>query len=208
MKIDAQQFDRIARSVFAPVYPLIAEQIIARTGVRQGLCLDIGCGGGYLGAALGRISDLFVRFFDQSAEMLAIAERTIVENGLEQRAATLQGIVTDIGLKDDVVDLAVSRGSVFFWTDLPRALAEIYRVLARGGWAYIGGGFGSRQLREDIERQMAARRAAGEPFSQKVRRNLGSETNVRFLAALEEAGITSFSIVDDEDVGLWMVIRK
>jgi hypothetical protein len=50
MEIDAQKFDRIARGVFAPVYPVIAGQIIARTGVTRGVCLDIGCGGGYLGA--------------------------------------------------------------------------------------------------------------------------------------------------------------
>jgi hypothetical protein len=51
MEIDAQKFDRIARSLFAPVYPVIAGQINARTGVTRGICLDIGRGGGYLGAA-------------------------------------------------------------------------------------------------------------------------------------------------------------
>lgn len=49
MKMDPHEFDRIARGVFAPVYPVIAAQILDRTGIRKGVCLDIGCGGGYLG---------------------------------------------------------------------------------------------------------------------------------------------------------------
>jgi hypothetical protein len=53
IKFDALKFDRIARDVFAPVYPAIAEQIIVRTGVVRGVCLDIGCGGGYLGLGTG-----------------------------------------------------------------------------------------------------------------------------------------------------------
>jgi SAM-dependent methyltransferase len=79
MKIDAQKYDHIARGVFAPVYPVIAHQILSRTCVTQGVCLDIGCGGGYLGAALARTTDLFLHFFDSSEEMLAIANRTIRE---------------------------------------------------------------------------------------------------------------------------------
>ena len=75
MKMDPQKYNVIARTVFAPVYPLISDQIIACTGINRGVCLDIGCGGGYLGAALARISNLFIYFLDQSSEMLEIACR-------------------------------------------------------------------------------------------------------------------------------------
>ena len=124
MTIDAQKYDKIARTVFAPVFPLIADQIIAYTGVTQGTCLDIGCGGGYLGAALADKTDLFVRLFDTSPDMLEVAKRTIAENKLIERADTLQGDVTAIPLPDNTIDLAVSRGSIFFWDDLPRALTD------------------------------------------------------------------------------------
>jgi ubiquinone/menaquinone biosynthesis C-methylase UbiE len=208
MDHDIQQFDHIARTIFAPAYPVIAEQIISRTGVTRGVCLDIGCGGGYLGAALARTTDLSVYFFDKSADMLAIAARTIAENGLENRSTTLHGEVTAIVLEDESVDLVVSRGSIFFWDDLPRAFSEIHRVLATGGWAYIGGGFGSRAIKEDIERQMDADRQRGERFRARVRRNLGPETREQFETALNAAGITCFSIVHSEEIGLWLVMRK
>jgi ubiquinone/menaquinone biosynthesis C-methylase UbiE len=208
MEIDAKKYDHIARSVFAPVYPLIADQIIARTGVTRGVCLDIGCGGGYLGAALARATDLFIRFFDQSEEMLAIANRTIADSGLQTRADTLQGDVSDMALPDRSVNLAVSRGSIFFWENLSRAVGEIYRVLAPHGWAYIGGGFGSREVKEAVERKMASRNRDGDQFRNQVRRNLSPETRIRFETALKTAGIASFSILHSEEIGLWIVMRK
>ena len=64
MEINIQQFDHIARTVFAPAYPLIADHIIARTGVTRGVCLDIGCGGErqlvLIGRALAQGADIFV----------------------------------------------------------------------------------------------------------------------------------------------------
>ncbi len=52
-EMDVPEFDRIAREVFPPVSLLIAEQIKEITGITEGVCLDIGAGGGYLGIALG-----------------------------------------------------------------------------------------------------------------------------------------------------------
>lgn len=208
MTIDAHKYDKIAKGVFAPVYPLIADQIIAYTGITQGTGLDIGCGGGYLGAALAGKTDLFIRLFDASPDMLEIARRTIDENGLSGRADTLQGDVTTIPLPDNTVDLAVSRGSVFFWDDLPRALADIHRVLAPGGWAYIGGGFGSKAVTESIVEEMTRRNQGSHGFRDRVHRNLGPETRDRFKTALITAGIDRFSILHDDEIGLWMVMRK
>ena len=45
----ALEFDEIAERIFAPIYPVLAAQIMAETGIKRGNCLDIGCGGGLLG---------------------------------------------------------------------------------------------------------------------------------------------------------------
>ncbi len=56
MKVNVTQFDQIAREIFAPIYPVIAEQIVRKTGITAGQCLDVGCGG-YLGMALAKITE-------------------------------------------------------------------------------------------------------------------------------------------------------
>ncbi|NLA76055.1 MAG: class I SAM-dependent methyltransferase, partial [Deltaproteobacteria bacterium] len=148
MDINAKEFSSIAHNIFKPVYPIIAGQIIARTGITSGTCLDIGCGSGYLGAAIAKATQLYVHFLDQSPDMIEIAKQTIQENNIQERSVTITGGVSSIALPDNSINLAVSRGSVFFWEGLPKAFQEIYRVLAPGGCTYIGGGFGTRELKK------------------------------------------------------------
>ncbi len=208
MKIDAQQFDTIARTVFAPVYPLIAEQIIQYTGITSGTCVEIGCGSGYLGAALAAKTDLYLLFLDQSETMLELCERTIDENDLRGRAGLLPGDVGSLALPDGSVDLIISRGSIFFWEDLPRAFGEIYRVLKPGGATFIGGGFGNAAVKESIRLQMAERNQGKDQFGDKMRTNLGPEMRARFEQGLQEAAINQYTILQDEEVGLWIMMQK
>ncbi|MBM9615533.1 class I SAM-dependent methyltransferase [Desulfobulbus rhabdoformis] len=208
MKINAKQFDAIARTVFAPVYPVIAEQIIFHTGITRGTCLDLGCGSGYLGAAVARKTKLDMVFLDQSPEMLKLCARTIDENGLRGRAGLLPGDTGSIALPDGSVDLVISRGSIFFWEDLPQAFREIKRVLAPGGKTFIGGGFGNALLKQSIRLQMAERNQGKDQFGQKMRTNLGAEMRNRFEKNLHQAGISNYSILHDEDIGLWIMMEQ
>lgn len=208
MKMDVNGFDTMARTIFKPAYPLIADQILAHTGVTAGTCLDIGCGGGYLGIELARKSDLTIRFLDQSSQMLEIVKRNLAESGLTRRGETILANVEEIPLPDQSVDLAVSRGSIFFWEDLVAAFREIYRVLSPGGATYIGGGFGSASIREEIGRQMRARDNGDDKWRNMAKRNLGPETRQRIAQALQDAAIANHHVVHNEEQGLWVVMRK
>lgn len=202
--MNAQAYDRIAREIFAPVYPVIAGQIKVRTGITQGVCLDVGCGGGYLGIALAGTTDLQFYLMDKSPEMLEIADTNIVVSGLQRRLRTIQGDVHQIPRDDGSVDLVISRGSLFFWDDKTKAFAEIYRVLAPGGQAYIGGGMGTGELFEKIKEQINQRRhecsldEKGERFA---------DHRVAYRQALDEAGISSYTMTRNEE-GLWIRIHK
>lgn len=204
MEINALEFDRMAREVFAPVYPVLAEQIINRTGINQGCCLDIGCGGGYLGLALARISELETILFDESQDMLSLAQGYISQSGLESRAKTLMGDVHDISLADKSVNLIVSRGSMFFWENRVQAFREIYRVLAVGGVAIIGGGFGNADLLREIEVKMLKK---DPEWKEKRQQRIGQSKVEEYRKELEQAGISSFEITRDE-AGLWITISK
>lgn len=204
MEIDAIEFDRLAREVFAPVYPVLAGQIIERSGISHGTCLDIGCGGGYLGLALARISELETILFDESQDMLDLAGEYIRDSGLAARVTTMLGDVHDIPLGQESIDLAVSRGSMFFWIDRVRAFQEIYRILAPGGTAMIGGGFGTVALLREIEAKMQKR----DPGWKVKRQQRVDRTQVQgYGEELERAAIPSSEILQDE-AGLWVVMRK
>ncbi|MGB5158963.1 class I SAM-dependent methyltransferase [Desulfobacterium sp. N47] len=208
MEINAREFDDIARIMFKPIYPVIADQILDYTNITEGCCLDIGCGGGYLGIELARASNLAICFLDQSRDMLEIVKRNIADNELQGRGETILANVEKIPLPDSSVNLAVSRGSVFFWDDLVQAFREIYRVLAPGGMTYIGGGFGSAGLKEEINSRWRNNHKGRAEWQKMARRNLGPDTPRKFGQALKDAAIPNYELVHSEERGLWIVIRK
>jgi len=204
MKLNAVEFDKIACEVFAPVYPIIAEQIKHKTGINKGTCLDVGSGSGYLGIALARITDLHISLLDKSKEMLEIAVQNIASCGLEARIQTLLGDAQEIPLNDKSIDLVVSRGSIFFWENQQKAFKEIYRVLTPGGAAYIGGGFGTAELKKEIISKMEKR---DRNWQEKINRNIGKNAIETFEKILKQAEISTFEITRDE-AGLWIIIRR
>ncbi|KUO78237.1 MAG: methyltransferase [Desulfosporosinus sp. BRH_c37] len=203
MEMNILEFDKVAREVFAPIYPVIAEQIKLKTGITRGKCLDLGCGGGYLSIALARITGLNIHLLDVSQEMLDIAASNIAENGLEARMQTLLADVQEIPLKDKSVDLIISRGSIFFWEDQQKAFEEIYRVLTPGGVAYIGGGFGTVELKKQIFAEMEKR---DKNWNEESRKRIGKHAIENFREKLQNAKIEVFELNRD-DTGLWIVIR-
>jgi SAM-dependent methyltransferase len=152
--MNVSDYDEVARTINAPLYDYYARRIKEKTGIAEGVCLDAGAGGGYLGLALAKITDLDFIFLDMSAEALKKAKLHIVEDGLQTRAKTLLANVHSIPLAGGSVNLVISRGSTPFWKDPVGALKEIYRVLAPGGKAYVGGGRGTPEIRAQIEERM------------------------------------------------------
>lgn len=201
---DIDAFLAISREVFAPLYPFYAERFLARSGIVAGRCLDLGCGPGALGLAVAEASRCRLVLLDREPAMLRAAAGQTAERGLADRVGLLLGDVHALPLANDSVDLIVSRGSLMFWDDLPRAFAEVDRVLAPAGRAYLGGGLGPPELRQAICREMAKRDArwrAGTPPA--PRPGTDSDSHVRALAV---AGIVDFTVTR-EDTGHWIEIR-
>ncbi|MDD2465889.1 MAG: class I SAM-dependent methyltransferase [Desulfobulbus sp.] len=200
---DVLLYNEVALGVNAPIYTYYATRIVTRTGIVNGRCLDVGCGGGYLGLALARITSLDFVFFDQSPEMLACAEENITRFDCATRARTLHGRVQAIPLEDDSIDLVISRGSVPFWDDLPTAFAELHRVLRPGGQAYVGGGLGDPKDLDKIEKQ----RLLAHPHWKNKGHRPPHHDNQHYTDGLTQAGILSFA-VNRSDEGLWISFSK
>ena len=148
---------KTVKEVFAPVYPLIARQIVDKTAIKHGLCLDVGAGTGHLGIEVAKITNMEVMLMDCSRQMLSIANENIISSALTGQVKTVFGDVCNIPLEDQSVDLVISRGALFFWEDKKKAFNEISRVLTSGGIAYVGGGFGSEDLKNVIDTEMQKR---------------------------------------------------
>ena len=201
----AYEFDEIAQNVFLPIYQLIANQIKKETGIKDGVCLDIGCGGGHLGFALMKITNLDIIFLDNNKDALDISNKRSEDLGMADRTNTILGDVQSIPFKDKSINLVISRGSLWFWEDKKKSLEEIYRVLMENGIAYIGGGFGDEETKKQVYEKMKQR--DGEDFGEK-RRKFTTGNDVEFYTGiLKEIGIKNFNIKDDEE-GLWLIIKR
>jgi SAM-dependent methyltransferase len=195
------------------MYAYYAQKIKEKTGITKGVCIDVGSGGGYLGLALAKITDLDFIFLDISADMLEKARLHIAEDGLQKRAKTLLADVHSIPLPDGSVNLIISRGSIPFWKDPAKALKEIYRILAPGGQAYVGGGRGT----PEIQAQIAAKRkelgmGPGDRSKQKgdkgpAGKGPGGMAQRNYEEILKATGITNYAI-DKGDDGMWIQMWK
>lgn len=194
--------NEIAKTLFAPIYPVIAQDVIDRFGITQGTCLEIGSGPASLAIALAARSGLSIICLDYSDEMHEAAARNIAETGFSDRIHLLCGDVHDIPLADDSADLIISRGSVFFWDDLDTAFREICRVLKPGGKTFIGGGFGNRELRDSISAEMIRKNPDWKEFN---RKNISPDNAERFGSILDGIGVPDYEIACGDE-GLWVVI--
>jgi len=198
------RFADTAANIFAPIYPVIASQIIERTGVTEGIGLDIGSGPGDLALSVAKLTSLKVYALDISPDMFLIVSEKVQSQQMVERVVPILGDVHKMEFSDSFIDIIVSRGSFFFWEDLNRAFSEVYRVLSPDGYAYIGSGFGSAALRDRIVPEMNRT----EPDWKKGDQHRASQCEPDMLAKiLQRAGFKDFSFIQD-DSGFWMVIKK
>jgi ubiquinone/menaquinone biosynthesis C-methylase UbiE len=104
----------------------------------SGTLLEVGSGPGRLALRLARAaSELSVIGVDLSPAMVERATRRATEAGLAEQVRFEVGDVGALPFPEESFDVVVSTLSLHHWPDPPRALAEIHRVLNRGGEALI-----------------------------------------------------------------------
>jgi ubiquinone/menaquinone biosynthesis C-methylase UbiE len=136
--------------------------------------------------------------------MLNFAAGHIREAGLSGRVSPLLADVQSLPFADNSVDLFVSRGSIFFWEDRPGVFSGVYRALAPGGAAYLGGSFGTIALRQEIFARM---REENPHWDRDVARRGASAPPEDLLRDLRAAGVPS-SGIKKEETGFWVEIKK
>ena len=91
---NALEYDAIASGVFAPLYPVVAEAILERTGVVSGRMLDVGCGGGHLGFAVMERAPFEGWLVDVSPDAVELCRERSLGMGLGDRCRCLVGDVS------------------------------------------------------------------------------------------------------------------
>jgi ubiquinone/menaquinone biosynthesis C-methylase UbiE len=198
-----QEFADVSSTIFRPAYPLIASQALERTGVRSGTCLDLGAGTGSFGFEVSKKGNFTLVALDSSLEILKIGSSIFTPHDTKGRVFRVAADVRRLPLKGCSFDLVISRGSVFFWNDLKAAFLEILRVLKPSRLAYIGGGFGSKELKERA-REALIRRCQGQNRAWK--RPWDESWLKDTQAAISSLDVWTRMINDD--TGLWFMIKK
>ncbi|GAB1536901.1 class I SAM-dependent methyltransferase [Geovibrio sp. ADMFC3] len=200
----AQEFDRIATEIFAPLYPVVAQQIVERCGITKGTCLDAGCGGGMLGFSILEQTAMKMIFADINPDAIEIAISRASDKGMSSRVRGVVCSAEDMPVDDASVDLVISRGSVWFWEDHEKAFSELLRILAPKGKIYIGGGFGTKEIFERIDKEMSKENPQ---WRENVRKKFTREHTPESIAeSFTKLGATC-TIIDD-DSGHWVIAEK
>lgn len=203
-KMNAVEYnEKVMKGHFKKIYPVIASQIIDRTGITSGKCIDLGGGPGMLGICIAKITDMKVTVYDLMKECVELVPGNCLANGVADKVNAVQGVAEDMKFDDNSVDLVVSRGSIFFWEDQKKGLSEISRVLRPGGWAYIGGGFGTKELMDEILK--IKEKEDPEWFKGKNDR-MKKNSPEHFQKIVDELGLGT--TVERNDAGTWIVFQK
>ncbi len=203
--MNVMNYDRRALGMDSPMYAYYAEKIKEKTGKTSGVCVDAGSGGGYLGLALARITDLDFIFLDFSEKMLERAEHNIKKAGLNKRAKILHADVHNIPIGNDSVDLVISRGSIPFWKDPAMALEEMFRILVPGGMVYVGTGRGTPEVQKQVEAKRTEMGEKPHEWNRNPRRRNGM--NCSYDAIQRVINIPNFKLNRGED-GSWIQMWK
>lgn len=93
--------------------------------------LDLGCGAGHVSFAVAPHAGE-VTAFDLSQQMLDVVQHEAQRRGIDNLKVR-QGVAERLPFADAGFDLVLTRFSAHHWSDVPRAMQEVRRVLKPGG---------------------------------------------------------------------------
>ncbi len=112
----------------------IETDLVLKTGIEQGLALEVGPGPGYLGLEwLRKTNGTKLEALEISPDMIQIAERNAKEYGLQGRIKYVKGDARNMPFEDNTFDGVFTNGSLHEWSEPNMIFDELYRVLKPGG---------------------------------------------------------------------------
>ena len=134
---------KAVNDLWRDVYPYLASQVMEGFGRTYGRVLEIGpFSGGISFELASRYPALEFTLADDNGSYLDVLTEEISKRGLDARFEIVDASMDNLPFGDGSFDLVILRGAFFFLVDGPHILSEVNRILALGGFAFIGGGYG------------------------------------------------------------------
>lgn len=186
-------------ALWLPVYPYMADHLLAASGAKSGRFLDLGPFAGGLALNILQKCESFVAtVIDESELVLRWVEEQAAAGGSAPRLTTSRRPIDPIPEVDASFDLVAVRGAFFFLT--PTLLREVRRVLRPGGFGWVGGGYGPTTPDEVIAPIAHRSRLLNDAVG---KRRITPE-DARLMAGI--AGLEECTRVVTEG-GLWLEVR-
>lgn len=111
---------------------------IIKSGIDEGLALEIGPGPGYLGLEwLNKTDETKLTAIEISSDMVEIAEENSREYGLDDRVEYVKGDAQEMPFDDNMFDTIFTNGSLHEWSEPLKIFNEVHRILKPGGKYFI-----------------------------------------------------------------------
>lgn len=183
------------------VYETLARQVAESCRKPPERILEVGCFSGGVGLELLNIFPFSKLTIALDIPELAASFFTDWNIKNNARLDIVETPLDRLNLGDESFDLVFCRGGFFFLDDKGTLLTNIYRILAPGGTAFFGGGYGEHTPDSIIAPIADESRVKNNELG---RRFYAKE---ELMALLKKANLTKNSDII-ESGGLWVRIRK
>lgn len=118
------------------IYSDITEEVTSK--ISSGRILDVGTGPGFLPVRIARKApELEISGIDISGEMVKLARKNSENAGFSERVKFFKASVRSMPFENEYFDFVISTFSFHHWLSPVDCLREIFRVLKKGGEAWI-----------------------------------------------------------------------
>jgi len=196
--------------VIESYYSQVADEIVSSSAT--GTMLDLGTGPGYLPIEIvKRNPEINIVGIDLSKKLIHMAQANAAKAGLSGQLQFEVGNATNLRFDDDVFDMVISTGMLHSLRNPVKVLKEIYRVLKKGGQAWV---FDPAKVASDVDlAKWKASLSFGDKFYLRLFKLLGLHKPIatyrrdEVLPMIEALGFKNFQ-VEEYDNEIRIKLKK